>query len=372
MPRTLVLTGHLTPSFGGVRTFTEQLLRRLDPNRLVVVAPATPSAQTYDRHLGVPVARRPLATMLRDAGRIARDAECTAAWLPAAVPYGLAAPLLRRFGIERLVASTHGQETAAWLRSPPGRAALRSVARSVDVLTYLGPYAEAKLRSIVPDSSILCELSGGVDTRLFTVRPDDSIGRQRPPTVVTLSRIVPRKGHDALLHSWLLVRAVVPDARLVIIGEGPGRRRLERLVSRLRLCGQVRFTGQLAAGDVVRELHDADVFAAPCRDRLGGLLTEGLGLSVLEASATGLPVVVGRSGGSPDTVVDGRTGLLVDAADPAELARALLALLLDPRRARHMGGAGRAWVSKRWCWERSSSRLTGLLAGAGPHVPKID
>jgi phosphatidylinositol alpha-1,6-mannosyltransferase len=118
------------------------------------------------------------------------------------------------------------------------------------------------------------------------------------------------------------------------------------------------------------------VFTRPCRDDRRGLQTEGLGLSTLEASATGLPVVVGRSGGSPESVLPGRTGLLIDARRPGPVAEALLDLLGDPRRARTMGGAGREWMLDRWTWDAATARLAAVLRGelpdAGPGVRGVE
>ena len=112
--------------------------------------------------------------------------------------------------------------------------------------------------------------------------------------------------------------------------------------------------------------HDAgDVFAMPCRSRYGGLEVEGLGIVFLEASACGRPVVAGRSGGSPDAVLDGETGLLVDGTDVGEVADRLAGLLADPAAAAAMGAAGRAWVERDWQWDALAERLRELLVGLG-------
>jgi phosphatidylinositol alpha-1,6-mannosyltransferase len=100
-----------------------------------------------------------------------------------------------------------------------------------------------------------------------------------------------------------------------------------------------------------------------CRDDRRGLQTEGLGLSTLEASATGLPVVVGLSGGSGDSLIDGVTGFLVDSSGPDEIATSLITLLTDPERARAMGAHGAQWVRRTWTWSAAVDRLTRLLAG---------
>src|SRR5262249_3183781 len=107
----------------------------------------------------------------------------------------------------------------------------------------------------------------------------------------------------------------------------------------------------------------ADLFVLPCRDDRRGLQTEGLGLSALEAAATGVPVVVGQSGGSPASVLPGETGLVVDATRPEPVAAAVVTLLRDPELGRRMGAAGRAWIENCWSWERAAQRLAGVLSG---------
>jgi glycosyltransferase involved in cell wall biosynthesis len=367
IPTTIVLARHFPPSVGGIQTFTEQLLRRLEPEHLLVVAPSHPRAAAYDMALPFEVVRRPAATLVLDARRLARARHCAAGWLPAALPYGLAAAGLRRAGVQRLVASTHGQESA-WMGSPPTRAALRAVSEAVDVLTYLGPWAASRLRPAVSESCALQWLAGGVDSDIFRMAARPPAG---PPTSVTLSRLVPRKGHAALLKAWPRVLAQLPLARLVIVGDGPTRAQLENQRNRLGLRDRVHFTGRLTHAAALAQLHAAHVFVAPCRDRWGGLLTEGLGLSALEAAAAGLPVVVGRSGGSIDTVLDGHTGVVVDAGDIEQLSGQLVGLLADPTLARTMGRAGHDWVREHWRWDTAAARLAEFLGGSNAQLPKM-
>jgi len=363
IPRTLVIAGHFPPRVGGVETFTHELLHHLPPDRLLVVASAQPQAREADAGLPFPVVRRRRPLLLADLRSLVREHACEVAWIPAAAPFGICAPLLRAAGIGRVVASTHGQELG-WLRLPGARATVRAITRSVDVLTYLGSWSREPLAALVDRDDALQQLAGGVDARVFkppTRRPRAS----SPPTVISASRLVRRKGHDALLRAWPEVLRRVPDARLVIVGDGPMRARLERSAGRREVASSVLLAGQVSSGELVRLLGAADVFAAPCRDVMGGLAAEGLGLAVLEASAVGLPVVVGRSGGSREAVVDGRTGLLVTAGDRAALAGGIADLLLDPVRARDMGRRGREWVRENWTWSRSSSRLAAMLGGSG-------
>jgi phosphatidylinositol alpha-1,6-mannosyltransferase len=345
-----------------VQTFTWELVRRLPPDRVAVVAPHHSAAQAFDRALPFPVVRRRGYLLTRDLRRIAADAGASTGWIPALAPIGMYVPLLRRAGLDRVVASSHGQELG-WLQVRPTREAIRRAARRLDVLTYLTPLAGRRLAPVLDRPEILRRLAGGVDVGLF--RP----ARERPPgppTVISVSRLVHRKGHDVLLEAWPGVLAAVPEARLVLVGVGPMFDRLARAAGAPSLHGSVRLTGYLPRPDLAAALARADVFVLPCRDDRGGLQTEGLGLAILEASAAGLPVVVGRSGGTCDAVLDGRTGLLVRAEDPAELAAALVQLLRDPDRARAMGRAGRRWVIEAWTWPSSVRSLTRVLAGGEP------
>src|SRR4029453_11440198 len=105
-----------------------------------------------------------------------------------------------------------------------------------------------------------------------------------------------------------------------------------------------------------------DVYAMPCRTRAAGLDVEGLGIVYLEASATGLPVVAGDSGGAPDAVLPGEPGYVVGGRDVPAIAARVTDLLADPAKAREMGAAGRAWVEREWRWERQADRLSALLS----------
>jgi phosphatidylinositol alpha-1,6-mannosyltransferase len=354
-PRTLVLTGHFPPSTGGVQRFTWELVRRLPADRVVVVAPHTRGDAAFDRGLPFPVVRRPGYLLSLDLARIVAEHGCTAAWIPAAAPIGLFAPSLRRAGIDWIVASTHGQEIG-WLRAAPTRGGLRQIASSVDVLTYLTGWSHDLLSKEL--AGPMARLVGGVDCTVFS--PGERRQRLRPQ-VISVARLVRRKGQDNLLRAWPMVLAEQPDALLTIVGTGPYARALEQLAGRLRLGDSVHFRGRISQREQVAALRGSDVLVTPSRDDRHGLQTEGLALTTLEGSAVGLPVVVSRSGGSGESLVDGKTGYLVETG-PEALAAPILALLGDPEHARALGLAGRAWVRQSFGWERSADRLRGLLA----------
>ena len=174
---------------------------------------------------------------------------------------------------------------------------------------------------------------------------------------------MPRKGQDVLIQALPLVRARVPDAALLVVGGGPYRGRLERLVAERGLGRHVVLTGSVPWAELPAHFDAGDVFAMPARTRNRGLDVEGLGIVYLEASATGLPVVAGDSGGAPDAVLEGETGFVVPGADVDAVADRVARLLEDGGLARRMGERGRAWVEEAWRWDTIGLRLTRLLEG---------
>jgi phosphatidylinositol alpha-1,6-mannosyltransferase len=157
------------------------------------------------------------------------------------------------------------------------------------------------------------------------------------------------------------ILAKEPDAVLLIVGGGPYGKELRRLAADIGVADAVRFTGAVPWAELPAHYGAGDVFAMPCRTRRGGLDVEGLGIVYLEASATGLPVVAGDSGGAPDAVLDGETGWVVRGGSTAEAADRIVTLLGDPGLRRRMGERGRAWVEEKWRWDLLAQRLKELL-----------
>ncbi|EDY52517.1 glycosyl transferase, partial [Streptomyces clavuligerus] len=178
---------------------------------------------------------------------------------------------------------------------------------------------------------------------------------------VCVSRLVPRKGQDTLIRALPAILAKVPDTVLLIVGGGPYEKELRALADNTGVAASVRFTGAVPWAELPAHYGAGDVFAMPCRTRRGGLDVEGLGIVYLEASATGLPVVAGDSGGAPDAVLDGETGWVVRGGSPEESADRIVALLQDPELRRRMGERGRRWVEEKWRWDLLAGTLRELL-----------
>ncbi len=374
MTKTLFVTNDFPPRPGGIQAFVHGLAARRPAGSVVVYAPAWKGAAEFDARQPFPVVRHPGSLMLPEPGVLRRAADvlraegCDSVVFGAAAPLGLLAPALRRRGAERLVGITHGHE-AGWAALPVARHLLRRIGDDLDVLTYLGEYTRTRLaRALAPPAAArLARLAPGVDEKVFHRNTGGEEIRARHgladrPVVVCVSRLVPRKGQDALIHAWPRVLREQPDAALLLVGGGPYRDRLQRLAASLGVDRSVVFTGGVSWEELPAHYDAGDVFAMPCRTRRRGLDVEGLGIVYLEASATGLPVVAGDSGGAPDAVLEGETGLVVRGRSTSEIAAALGGLLADPSRARAMGERGRAWVEREWRWEVQAARLGALLA----------
>ncbi|MDT7570840.1 MAG: phosphatidyl-myo-inositol dimannoside synthase [Actinomycetota bacterium] len=365
--RTLVVTNDFPPRPGGIQAFVHSLASRQPAGEVVVYAPAWKGATAFDAKQGFPVVRHPTSLMLpeprvlRRARDIATAEGCDRVWFGAAAPLGL---LARRLHLHRSVASTHGHEVG-WALLPGARQVLARIGRDVDVVTYLGEYTRARLAPLVPR---LERLPSGVDTAVFRPGAGGEEVRRRHglserPVVVCVSRLVPRKGQDVLIRALPEIRRRVPDTALLCVGGGPYLPALQRMAREEGVADAVVFTGSVPWAELPAHYDAGDVFAMPCRTRRRGLEVEGLGIVFLEASATGLPVVAGRSGGSPDAVLDGTTGHVVDGTSVEEVAGSVAGLLADPARARAMGADGRSWVEEEWRWDVLAARLRTLLAG---------
>jgi phosphatidylinositol alpha-1,6-mannosyltransferase len=372
MGRTLLITNDFPPRPGGIQQFVHSLAVRRPAGSLVVYASTWKGAERFDAEQPFEVVREDTGMLLptpgvaRRAAELARAHDCNTVWFGAAAPLGLLAEgLRRRAGVSRVVGLTHGHEIG-WAALPGARQLLRRIACGADVLTYLGEYQRARLDNALHGLTDLRRLAPGVDVDAFHPGVDGSAVRAKwglsdRPVIVCVSRLVPRKGQDMLIRALPAVRRRVPGAAWLLGRGGPDRQRLERLAREQGVESDVVFTGSVPWAELPTLFAAGDVYAMPCRTRAAGLDVEGLGIVYLEASATGLPVVGGDSGGAPDAVREGETGYVVGGRDLAALTERLVELLADPVKAKAMGAAGREWVEREWRWETQAARLGQLL-----------
>jgi phosphatidyl-myo-inositol dimannoside synthase len=380
MTSVLLVTNDFPPRSGGIQSYLENLvggLVKTGTHTLTVYAPKWKGCEAFDLEAatdGYEVVRHPTTLMVPEPSvairmrRLIASHDVDTVWFGAAAPLALLAPLARDAGASRVIASTHGHEVG-WSMLPLARTALRRIGNDTDLVTFISQYTRDRFASAFGPRAALERLSPGVDTDRFE---PDSVARAElraryrlgeRPVIVCLSRLVPRKGQDMLIRALPAIRQRIDGAALVIVGGGPHRTTLHQLAHQFGVAEHVVFTDGVPADELPAHHAMADVFAMPCRTRGAGLDVEGLGIVYLEASASGVPVVAGRSGGAPESVIDGETGLVVDGRDVGAIAVAVGDLLADPDRAAQMGAAGRRWVVENWQWRTKSQRLGELLTG---------
>lgn len=378
--KVLFITNDFPPQRGGIQTFIEGLIREL-PRDSVVVHTSTQRAindqDTFDQgifnDLGVIVVRDRQKILLptwslrnRIAGTIHAHSIKTVVF-GASVPLGLLAPWLRQLGITRIVAITHGHEVW-WSKVPLFSLMLRRVGAHVDVITHLGDFTRRSISSALRESDLrkLVPLPPGVNIEQFHpgVKPEYLITRygvHGKRIILCVGRLVQRKGQDVLISALAKVREEIPEAHLLFVGVGNHERALRKRALKLALTGHVTFAGRAGDGELADHFRVADIFASPTRNRFGGLEVEGLGIVYLEASASGLAVIAGNSGGSPDAVQPEITGVVVDGRDVDALASVLTDLLKNEERRKALGSAGRAWMEAQWSWPIIGARFRSLL-----------
>jgi len=367
-PRLLVLTPDFPPQSGGIQALMDGLLANLTGFRIRVLALDSPGARRFDAGRALDVHRVSAEPRLRSARNIPLNA---AALREAA-----------RFRPE-LVLSAHIVTTPAAsligraLRAP---AVVYFHANEIVDKPRLSAFAARRSDASIAVSSYTAGLLAGIgiSERVSLIPPGIDLpvraAHRQPeppdgPTILTVSRLRDRyKGHDVLLRAMEIIRERVPAVRWVIIGEGPLRPELEAEARRRGVTASISFLG--AVSNEARDgwLERADVFAMPSRLPGEGLAGEGFGIVFLEASSHGRPIVAGNVGGALDSVVDGETGLLVDPADPVEVARAITALLSDQGLARRLGEGGLAYAGT-LAWPLVAERVRSLLMELLEHRP---
>jgi len=303
----------------------------------------------------------------RAVARIVREREIKTIAFGAAAPLAWMSSALRNAGAQRIVALTHGHEVW-WAKVFPFNLIMRRIGSTTDSLTYLGEFTRsAILKALTTKSaSAMQKIAPGINIEHFKAVDATvlrhSLGLTEKKVIVSVGRLVHRKGQDFLIESMPQILKQVPSAHLLLVGQGPYRKRLEKLVNKHSLQKNITFIGRIQYKDLPGYICVGDIFAMPSRSRFAGLEVEGLGIVYLEASACGLPVIAGASGGAPDAVIEGVTGFVVNGTNTEEIANRAIQLLLDEKLRISMGSAGRAWIEKEWRWQIWAGKFSELLA----------
>jgi phosphatidylinositol alpha-1,6-mannosyltransferase len=373
----LLVTNDFPPKVGGIQAYLWELWRRLEPDSFAVLtASSDPGADAFDAEQaarGIRIERVASKVLVPTPGlvrRIRQSAERVGAdlvVLDPAFPLGVIGP---RLGLPYAVL-LHGAEVAVPGRLPVSRSVLAHVVRGSSLVISAGGYPAAEARRAVRGRGMprVVEIPPGVDLDRFVPLDEDERTRARAdlglpvegPLVVSVSRLVPRKGMDVLIDAAAQLAGQYPDLTVAIAGRG---RDAERLAGRVAELGApVRLLGGVSDADLPRLVGAADVFAMLCRNRWLGLEQEGFGIVFLEAAAAGVAQVAGASGGAGEAVEDKVTGVIVRRPTEAgDVARAVAGLLEDPTGREAMGRAARRRAEASFDYDLLAPRLGASLS----------
>ena len=373
----LLVTNDFGPRTGGIETFVIGLLERVSGHHVIVFTSSQGETSAYDQDwldkFGVQVLRDkskillPSRRVTRNVKKIVTESDIDVVIFGAAAPLAFMSKSLRKIGVKKIIALTHGHEVW-WAKVFPFNLAIKRIGASVDHLTYLGEFTRKAISKTLSEKSRnkLVRIAPGIDTAHFIPRADGfekrvELGLQDKKIIISVGRLVHRKGQDKLIEAMPTILSKIPNAHLLIVGEGPYKNHLDKLAKKFSLEESVTFVGRILYDKLPTYLSAADLFAMPSRSRFFGLEVEGLGIVYLEASACGIPVVAGNSGGAPDAVIEGVTGFCVAGTDVDQVASAVIEVCSNAERASHMGAAGRNWIVDQWRWDIWSKEFNALL-----------
>lgn len=381
MRRHVLVTNDFPPKVGGIQTYLWELWRRLDPASFAVLtASSDPTAEAFDAEQaksGFRIERVrgsilyfPTPKLVARTRRLVAETGASLVVLDPVLPLGLLGPSL---GVPYAVV-LHGAEVTVPARLPGLRRALGRTLQHASLVVSAGGYPLREAgRAVAPGRMPpVVEVPPGVDCDHFRPMPPAQRGAARAalglptegPLVVSVSRLVPRKGMDVLVEASTALLGSFPGLTVAIAGSGRDEPRLRRLVQ--RAGAPVRLLGRVSEQDKAALLGAADLFVMACRNRWGGLEQEGFGIVFAEAAAAGVPQVAGDSGGSAEAVADGETGVVVrHPRDAGAVAEAMRRLLADGDLRQAMGAESRRRAVASFDYGRLAPRLAAALSDGG-------
>ena len=368
----LLVTNDFPPKIGGIQSLLWEWWRRLPPDSFAVLTSPYEGAAEFDAAQPFHIERTreavllPHPWMVRRIDAMARAVNADLIVLDPALPLGLVGPSLQL----PYDVVLHGAEVTVPGRLPLSKQTLSYVLRRARHVVAAGGYPASEAEHAAGRALPITVVPPGVDTDRFRPLTTDERSAARThfgfaadaEVIVSISRLVPRKGFDTAIRAAAQLRATRPKLVLAIAGGGRDEKRLRELATSLN--APVVFLGRVSNDDLPRLYGCADAYAMLCRNRWGGLEQEGFGIVFLEAAACGVPQVAGDSGGAAEAVDDGNTGIVVrEPDDPRAVAAAFVQLLDDPVRARAMGAAGRERAVREFSYDVLAHRL-GVSLGA--------
>ncbi len=368
--RHLLVTNDYPPKFGGIQNYLWELYRRLPADEVVVLTHPSPGWERWDKAQDHSIVRTrqpvllPEPWLARQVQELVEAESIDLVMYDPAVPVGMLGPRLPApYGV-----ILHGAEVTVPGRIPGSRSVLGEVLRKSALVVTAGDYSTREAERAAGTKLPVAVIPPGVDCERFTPLPAGERAATRAQyglsaddlVVLTLSRLVPRKGMDKLIDAAALLQHDYPDLTVLVAGSGRDRSRLERRAA--QRDAPVRFVGRVDDANVPALYGMADVFSMLCRVRWGGLEQEGFGIVFLEAAACAVPQLAGRSGGAAEAVVHGTTGYVVDdPTDVSQVVAHLHTLLADAQLRRRLGDASRARAVSDFSYDLLAERFQAAL-----------
>ncbi|MCK4233401.1 glycosyltransferase family 4 protein [candidate division WOR-3 bacterium] len=371
--KVLIITNDFYPSRGGIQACIRGLAGNFDGD-IMVFAPYYPGYNvSLDKQFNFSVVRtdslrqdrfvdrllflilrRPLTFLLRTLFKIFRvgkskNFSCILCGHFTNIPSGYFLKKIKKVPLGTIV---HGRELFfRGILSPLKRLLAKYLLNKADKLFMSNLFMKKRLIEMgIPEEKIVM-IPFGVN---FSDKSDVHSKKRESikKIILTVGRLVERKGHSSVIESLPMVLRRIPDVTYQIVGKGPMEKRLRLLVKEKNLSNYVEFCGEVE--NLVPYYYDCDIFVMPSKFIKDKGDVEGFGLVFLEANFFGKPVIAGRTGGVSDAVIDGVTGILVNPEDPKDIADAVIRLFDDPKLAKRLGKQGRKRVVEEFTWERAA------------------
>lgn len=381
--RSLLITYDFPPIVSGIATVFYNIWKSLPADQCLVLAPRVRGSLEFDRANGIQVVRKKYSLetdiikkflsailLFVHTMRITRKEKIDLLICGQPMIIGAVGLIFRKLFNMPYHVWVYGGETIKFKDSKLFLKMLKCILDNADrVITNSSYTDEEYSRFGIPDEKLL-KVTPGVDADQF--RPDMDVrdlvkkhDLENRRVIMTVGRLVPRKGNDTVIRSLKKVVEKIPDIRYVIIGNGPEKKRLQMLAHELHLEDHIVFAGFVSDEDLPKYYNACDLYVLPNRETDGFEAVEGFGISFIEAGACGKPVIGGRSGGTSDSVLNGETGVLIDPLDTELLADQIIQILSDRELAGSYGMKGRERVMKDFRWEMISKTVGGVLSDYG-------
>ncbi|MDG2352587.1 MAG: glycosyltransferase family 4 protein [Acidimicrobiales bacterium] len=373
MRRHVLITNDFPPKVGGIQSYLWELWRRLPAEDFYVYTTPFQGDREFDSGQHFRTVRSankvllPTPNINRNVQKLRQDIEAELiVWDPA---FPLALSAVRSRIPYALV--LHGAELAIPGKMPVVKSLLANTLKKASLVICAGNYPAEEAERIAKQSLPIAIIPPGVDVERFCpatslekekIRKDFGIPRTSP-VLLALTRLVPRKGIDVLIQAVKVLKKDYPELLLLIGGTGRDLKRLKDLAKDSEKS--IRFLGEISEEDLPELYRMSDIFCMPCRSRWGGLEQEGFGIVFLEAAASGVPQIAGKSGGSADAVSNNETGFIIDnPKDPRQLAQSIKTLLQNSEKLERMGLDARKRAENHFSYDQLSKSLIEAIDSA--------